>query len=83
MRLTTHIPKGGAMKPTTHIRKGREIRSADPKDAKMYESINRAKKASFAIQMKADKALGRGTVKVILFTARKRRRKQAGKFNVK
>ena len=70
------------MKPTTHIRKGREIRSADPKDAKMYSSINQAKKASFKIQMEADEALGRGTVKVILYIARKRQRKRAGKFNV-
>ncbi len=70
------------MKPTTHVRKGREIRSSDPKDAKMYESINLAKKASRKIQMAQDKGLGRGTVKVILFTARKRRRKQAGKFNI-
>ena len=70
------------MKPTTHIRKGREIRSSDPKDAKMYSSINEAKKASHKIQMNADKALGRGTVRVILYTARKRRRRRAGKFNI-
>ena len=70
------------MKPTTHIRKGREIRCADPQGSKMYESINLAKKASHKIQMSTDKALGRGTVKVILFTVRKRRRRQAGKFNI-
>lgn len=74
---------GNKMKPAMHVRKGREIRSMDPKDAKMYDSINLAKKASHKIQMKADKALGRGTVRVILFTARKRRRKHAGEFNVK
>jgi len=71
------------MKPTTHVRKGREIRSASPGDAHMYESINLAKKASHKIQMSQDKALGRGSVRVILFTVRKRRRKQAGKFNIR
>ena len=71
------------MKDCTHVRKGREIRSATPGDAKMYPSINEAKKASFKIQMGHDKGLGRGSVKVIPFVPKKRKRKKAGKFNIK
>ena len=70
------------MKDTTHVRKGREIRSAKPGEAKMYNSVNQAKKASRAIQMKQDKGLGLGSVKVIPFVPKKRRRKKAGKFNI-
>ncbi len=70
------------MKDCTHVRKGREIRSASPGDAKMHPSINKAKKASHKIQMEQDKGLGRGSVKVIPFTPKKRKRKQAGQFNV-
>ena len=70
------------MKPATHIRKGREIRSAEPGDAMMHPSINKAKTASWKIQMKQDKGLGRGSVKILPFTPKKRKRRKAGKFNV-
>lgn len=70
------------MKPTTHIRKGREIRAAAPHGAVMHDSINRAKKASHKIQMEQDGGLGRGSVKVLDFTPRKRRRRKAGQFNI-
>ncbi len=72
----------GTMKDCTHVRKGREIRSAVVGDAMMHPSINKAKKASRKIQMEQDKGLGRGSVKVIPFTPKKRKRKQAGQFNV-
>ena len=70
------------MKPATHVRKGREIRSAEPGDAKMHSSINKAKKASWKIQMGQDKGLGLGSVKVIPYMPKKRKRRKAGKFNV-
>ncbi len=70
------------MKPATHIRKGREIRSAEPGDAMMHPSINKAKRASRKIQMKQDGALGRGSVKILPFVPKKRKRRKAGKFNV-
>lgn len=70
------------MKEATHIRKGKEIRALDPKNSKMHESINDAKRTSYRIQMLADDALGRGTVKVLPFVPKKRRRKGAGKFNL-
>ena len=69
------------MKPCTHVRKGREIRSAEPGDAMMHPTINKAKKASRKIQMLNDKGLGRGSVKVIPYVPKKRKRKSAGQFN--
>ena len=70
------------MKDCTHVRKGREIRSAKPGDAEMHQSINKAKKASWGIQMRQDKGLGRGSVKVIPYVPKKRKRKKAGQFNI-
>ncbi len=70
------------MKPATHVRKGKEIRAAAPHGAVMYDSMNKAKKASHKIQMEQDKGLGRGSVRVIAFTPKKRKRKQAGKFQL-
>ncbi len=70
------------MKSATHVRKGREIRSAKPGEAKMYDSVNQAKKASRKIQMRQDEGLGLGSVKVMPFVPKKRRRKKAGKFNI-
>ncbi len=70
------------MKDCTHIRKGREIRSAKPGDAKMHSSINQAKKASRKIQMEQDEGLGLGSVKVVPFVPKKRKRRRAGKFNL-
>lgn len=70
------------MKPATHVRKGREIRSAVPGDSKMHSSINAAKKASRKIQMTQDKALGRGSVKMIPYVPKKRKRRKAGQFGV-
>ncbi len=71
------------MKPCTHIRRGREIRCTNPKDAQMYASINQAKKASHAIQIRLDKGLGLGSLKVMPYMPKRRRRKRAGKFNVR
>ncbi len=70
------------MKDTTHVRKGKEIRAAAPDGAVMYKSMNQAKKASRKLQMEQDGALGRGTVRVLPFTPKKRKRKQAGKFKL-
>ena len=71
------------MRECAYIRKGKEIRALDPEtESKMCKSINAAKRMSHKIQLLADKALGRGTLKVLPFVPKKRKRKAAGQFNV-
>lgn len=52
------------MKTMTHERNRHTIKDVSTGDRKPYKSINAAKKESRNIQMKADRALGRGSVKV-------------------
>ena len=47
----------------THTRKGKTIKG--PGQPEQFNSINAAKRASRAIQMKADGALGRGTLRLV------------------
>lgn len=82
LRSRLHIRGVSRVKPCTHVRKGKEIRSAEPGDAMMHPTVNKAKKASFKIQMAQDKGLGRGSVKVIPYMPKKRKRESAGQFNV-
>lgn len=49
---------------TKHIRRGATITSADFKHKDTYKSKNLAKKESHKLQMAADGALGRGSLKV-------------------
>ena len=50
------------MTRTTHTRKSKTIKG--PGQPEQFTSINAAKRASREIQMKADGALGRGTLRV-------------------
>lgn len=70
------------MKECMYVRKGKEIRALALDGSEMCKSINEAKRRSRRIQMMADKALGRGTLKVHFFVPKKRKRKAAGQFNV-
>ncbi len=51
------------MKEAKYFRMGRVIRTPDGDE--VFPSINKAKKRSHAIQMQADKAIGRGTLRVV------------------
>ena len=51
------------MKQTTHTRKGKQIIDLTTGVVEDFKSVNQAKYRSRAIQMAADNALGRGTVR--------------------
>ena len=52
------------MKEATHTRKGRTITTAADGGIMTHKTINQAKRTSRKIQMDADKALGRGSVRI-------------------
>jgi hypothetical protein len=60
------------MKQATHLRKGKNITNLGTKKVDTYKTINQAKKASHRIQMDADKALGRGSVRAERLAPEKR-----------
>jgi len=52
------------MSKAKYYRKGNRIRT--PEGTKKYKSINAAKRASRELQLKADGALGRGSLVVLI-----------------
>ena len=52
------------MKETKYIRTGNRIKNVETGAEEQYKSTNKAKKASWKIQMDADRSLGLGTVRV-------------------
>ena len=52
------------MKETKYERKGMTIFNLETGEKKTFKSNNKAKQASHKIQMDADKALGRGTLRL-------------------
>jgi hypothetical protein len=52
------------MKEVTHYRKGKNVISKSSGTVSEHKTVNGAKRESRKIQMEADRALGRGTVRV-------------------
>lgn len=53
------------MKKVTHTRKGKQVIDLGTGEVEDHKTINAAKKRSKAIQLSADGALGRGTLRLI------------------
>ncbi len=52
------------MKPLQYIRTEKQVKNVITGVIETFKSLNEAKRRSLALQMKEDKALGRGTVRL-------------------